>query len=117
MRKFKYEFLARMASKAFQERWIDKGSTVDGYVVPEEILNDAFAGMKKIILENSDDPLKERVLNLYVYSLNESEKCAGDQIYESKSWKNIREATRGFLEHLTNFDLAAWEKSDSADLD
>ena len=60
-----YVILARMASQAYQEAYIDRG-TKEAYILPEELLDMLIGELRRCILY-TDDPLKERILNLYIY--------------------------------------------------
>ena len=103
-----YGILARMASQKYQETYIDHG-TKESYALPEEVL-DMFIGELRRCIIYTNDPLKERILNLYVYCEKEIDKCTAEYCYGSQQWENIRTAVENFLVHLTDFDLAAWEK-------
>lgn len=100
--------LARMASQAYQEAFINHG-TKEAYALPEEILDMLLGELRRCILYTGD-PLKERILDLYLYCEKEVDNCAEEYCYGSQQWENIRTAVKNFLIHLTDFDLAAWEK-------
>jgi hypothetical protein len=102
------EILARMASRAYQEAHIDR-STKDAYVLPDELLDMLLGELRRCILRTGH-PLKERVLDLYVYCRQESGLLPKGDCYGSEHWENIRVAVANFLTHLAVFDLAAWEK-------
>ena len=97
-----------MASQAYQEAFIDRG-TKEAYVLPEELLDMLIGELRRCILY-TDDPLKERILDLYLYCEKEAGKRPEGDCYGSQQWENIRTAVKNFLLHLTEFDLAAWEK-------
>jgi hypothetical protein len=101
-----YEIMARMASQRYQEKYIDKG-TADRYALPEEILDDLLGMLKRLIL-GSADPLKERLLNLYVYCMHETDRMPKEG-YNSEQWRNIRTAVSNFIAHLTDFNISVWE--------
>jgi hypothetical protein len=102
--------LARMASQAYQEAYIDHG-TKEAYALPEEILDMLLGELRRCILY-TDDPLKERILDLYLYCEKEADKCPAGDCYGSQQWENIRTAVKNFLLHLAEFDLAVWEKKE-----
>jgi len=108
MKQMHYELMARMASQALQETFIDN-ATKDCHILPEEVYDDFMGSLRSLILR-SDDPLKDRLLDLYVYCKQEADKASKDSIYGSPQWVNIRTAVKNFLLYLTEFDLEAWEK-------
>ena len=108
-----FEHMARMASKSLHEAFIGR-ATKDRYLLPEELFEDFLSSIRRLIL-HSDDPLKERYLNLYVYSIQEFAKAPEDAFYGSQQWENIRTAAQNFLAHLTAFDLAEWERRELKD--
>jgi hypothetical protein len=108
-----YEPMARMASKSLHEAFIER-ATKDRYLLPDEVFEDFLSSVRRLIL-HSDDPLKERYLNLYVYSIQESDKAPKDAFYGSPQWDNIRTAVQNFLAHLTVFDLGEWERKELPD--
>ena len=105
--------LAGMASEALHRAFIDNG-TKGEYLLPEELFDRLLDTLRRLIL-HSDDPLKERLLNLYVFCIKESDKVQNENFYGSKEWVNIRTAARNFLLQLAKFDLEAWEKRELAD--
>lgn len=104
-----------MASEKYQARWVDNGTTQEGFRLPEEIFDHALDGMRGFILSVTQDPRKERVLNLYVYCCIESERKSARGFYGSVEWVNIRNAIKNFLLELTSFDLNEWERQETAD--
>ena len=64
---------------------------------------------------HSDDPLKGRILNLYMYCDIESEKVNNENLYGSNEWVNMRTAVRNFLVQLVKFDLEKWESRELSD--
>jgi hypothetical protein len=106
MIKDEIHFLAPMASHALQGRFITNGD--DRYLLPEEMIDGFIDALRRLIL-HSNDPLKERVLNLYVYSEVEMSKVSG-ALWGTPHWENIRTATKNFLITLVGFDLSAWER-------
>jgi hypothetical protein len=107
------ESMARMASEVLHRAFIDNG-TKDQYLLPDEIFDSLLNTLRRLVLD-SDDPLKDRMLNLYVYCIKESDKVASGNFYGSPEWINVRTAMRNFLLHLAKFDLEAWEKRELAD--
>lgn len=110
MNKQDLSILALMASNRIQIEFIENG-TKETYLLPDEIFDDLMGTLRRLILF-SEDPLKERILELYVYCLMESEKSQESCFYGSSEWNNIRIAVKNFLVHLTNFDLSKWEKQE-----
>lgn len=100
--------MARMASQSLQEAFIDNG-TKDEYLLPDELLDHLLDTLRSLIL-HSDDPRKDRLLNLYVYCMQKSDRACNGNFYCSPEWRDIRTAVRNFLIHLTDFDLEAWEQ-------
>ena len=100
--------IARIASAAFQNTYIDHG-TKDKYVRHDEIL-DNFLDMLRSIILKSDYSKKDRILDLYVYCTHEVESMP-DNGYKSEQWKNIMAAAKNHLEYLTDFQLSEWEKT------
>jgi hypothetical protein len=105
--------MARMASEALQRAFIDNG-TKDQYLLPEELFDSMLHTLRQLVLL-SDDPLKERLLGLYVYCIKESDKVKNKNFYGSTEWVNIRTAVSNFLLHIVKFDLEAWEKRELID--
>ena len=99
--------MARVASAAFQNTYIDHG-TKDRYVRHDEILDNFLAMLRDIILK-SDYSKRDRILDLYVYCMHEV-KYMPDNGYKSEQWNNIMAAARNHLEYLTEFQLSDWEK-------
>jgi hypothetical protein len=102
-----------MASEALHRAFIDNG-TKDQYLLPEELFDSLLGTLRRLVL-HSDDPLKERLLNLYVYCIKESDKVDAGTFYGSTEWANIRTAVRNLLLQLVKFDLEAWEKRELTD--
>jgi hypothetical protein len=100
--------MASMASEALHRAFIDNG-TKDQYLLPEELFDSLLHTLRQLVL-HSDDPLKERLLSLYVYCIKESDKVKNENFYGSSEWVNIRTAVKSFLLHIVEFDLEAWEK-------
>lgn len=108
MNKRDLDSMASMASEALHRAFIDSG-TKEQYLLPEELFDNLLNTLRQLVL-HSDDPLKERLLNLYVYCIKESDKVENGNFYGSTEWVNIRTAVRNFLLQLVKFDLEAWEK-------
>ncbi len=102
------EAMASMASQALHQVFCEKG-TKEQYLLPEELFNDLLSTLRWLVLY-SDDPLKDRLLDLYVYCIQESGRVDDNNFYGSPEWVNIRTAVRNFLAHLTKFDFDAWEQ-------
>jgi hypothetical protein len=105
-----FERMGRMASEALHKAFIESG-TKDKYLLPEELLNDLLSTLRRLVLY-SDDPLKDRLLDLYVYCIRESDRVGDQSLYGSPAWINIRTAVKNFLIHLTDFDLETWEREE-----
>lgn len=110
MNRTNYEAMARMASQPLHEAFVDN-ATKDNYLLPEELCDILLNSLRSMVLR-TDDPLKDRLLDLYVYCLGQVEKTAGFTLYGSSQWINIRTAVKNFLLHVARFDLEAWEKTE-----
>lgn len=54
-----------MASQAYQETFIDRG-TKEAHILPEEVLDMLIGELRRCILY-TNDPLKERILDFHIF--------------------------------------------------
>jgi hypothetical protein len=113
------ERLAPLASLTVQERYVLRG-TAKAYVLPEEILEDAFAVVRLVRgakPEANDLSAEARRAVLALLPLLEAERSAHDEkpsesasLLRSSEWVELRAQAIRCLEAL-DFDLLAWEST------